>query len=144
MGRRYPQAPVVGVGAVVIAGKRVLLVRRGRPPAQGIWSLPGGVVELGERLRQACAREVREETGVSVEVGPMVEVLERVLPDEAGDVEYHYVLVDFLCFAEETAPVAGDDAAEAKWTDLESLDQVNLTNDTKRVILKAAGMRPGD
>lgn len=141
MGRRYPQAPVVGVGAVVLAGPRVLLVRRGRPPGQGIWSLPGGVVELGEGLKDACAREVREETGISAEVGPMVEVVQRILPDEAGSVEYHYVLVDFLCFAEEIAPIAGDDAAGARWVDLKDLDELQLTTDTQRVILKAAGMR---
>lgn len=144
MGRRYPQAPVVGVGAVVLAGSRVLLVRRGRPPAQGIWSLPGGVVELGEGLKTACAREVREETGISVKVGPMVEVLERILRDKAGDLEYHYVLVDFLCSAEEAVPVAGDDAAGAKWVDFKSLDEMKLTSDTQQVIFKAAGMRPED
>ena len=144
MGRRYPRVPVVGVGAVVLAGRRVLLVRRGRPPAQGIWSLPGGVVELGEGLREACAREVCEETGIEAKAGPMVEVVERVLRDKAGEVEYHYVLVDFLCSAEESEPVAGDDAAGAKWVDLDGLDKMELTTDTHRVILKAAGMRTGE
>jgi len=141
VGREYPAAPVVGVGAVVLTGQRVLLVRRGRPPSQGIWSLPGGVVELGEELKAACAREVAEETGLKVTVGPLVEVLERILRDSKGRVQYHYVLVDFLCAAEEAAPTAGDDAADAKWWDLSDLAQAELTPHTQRVVLKAAGMR---
>jgi len=141
MGREYPAAPVVGVGAVVISGGRVLLVRRGRPPSQGIWSLPGGVVELGEELKSACAREVAEETGLGVTVGPLVEVVERILRDEQGRVQFHYVLADFLCAAEEAAPKAGDDAAEAKWVELSDLAGAALTPHTQRVVLKAAGMR---
>ncbi|BEQ15271.1 NUDIX hydrolase [Desulfoferula mesophila] len=144
MGRHYPELPVVGVGAVVLSGDQVLLVQRGREPSKGIWSIPGGGVELGESLVQACAREVAEETSLDVEVGPVVEVIERILHDSQGRVEYHYVLVDFLCYALPLEPTAGDDAAAALWTGLEGLDGFKLTPDTHRVILKAARLAQGE
>ncbi|MCB2190959.1 MAG: NUDIX hydrolase [Deltaproteobacteria bacterium] len=140
MGRHYPELPVVGVGAVVLAGEQVLLVKRGAEPSRGIWSIPGGGVEVGESLAQACAREVAEETAIEVRVGPMVEVIERILRDPQGRVEYHYVLIDFLCYAQPMEPMAGDDAADALWAGLDSLDGFSLTPDTQRVILKAATM----
>ena len=140
MGRRYPSLPVVGVGGVVLCGDEVLLVQRGAEPSKGLWSIPGGGVEVGESLAQACAREVAEETGLAVEVGPMVEVLERMLRDGEGRVEYHYVLIDFVCSSPRLAPRAGDDAADARWASLESLEGLGLTPDTRRVILKAAQM----
>jgi 8-oxo-dGTP diphosphatase len=123
---------------VVLSGDQVLLVQRGSEPSKGIWSIPGGGVELGESLAQACAREVAEETSLEVEVGPVVEVIERILRDAQGRVEYHYVLVDFLCYAPPSEPVAGDDAAAALWSSLARLDGFELTPDTQRVILKAA------
>jgi 8-oxo-dGTP diphosphatase len=138
MGRRYPERPVLGVGAVVLAGEQVLLVRRGAPPSQGLWSLPGGGVELGESLAQAVAREVREETGVAVEVGPLLGVFERLLEDDQGRLEYHYVLLDYLCRAEPTPPRAGDDAAAARWVPLKDLDQAGLTPDTAELVRQAA------
>ncbi|MEW5914655.1 MAG: NUDIX hydrolase [Thermodesulfobacteriota bacterium] len=143
MGRRYPQRPVVGVGGIVLALDQVLLVQRGAPPSKGLWSLPGGAVRVGESLREACAREVAEETGVAVSVGPLVEVFERILRDPDGRVEYHYVLHDYLCTAPLTPPQAGDDAADARWAPLAELDRAQLTPDTQRVILAAAAMRRG-
>ena len=95
--RPYPERPVVGVGAVVLDGSRVLLIKRGHAPLKGQWSLPGGGVEIGETLEQAIAREVTEETGLTVDVGPMVEVLDRISRDDEGRVEHHFVLVDFIC-----------------------------------------------
>src|SRR5665213_1646809 len=95
--RTYPERPIVGVGAVIFDGDRVLLVKRGHEPLMGAWNLPGGAVEVGETLDAALAREVLEETGLSVEVGPVVEVLDSVRFDADGRVEYHFVIVDYLC-----------------------------------------------
>src|ERR1700691_1485213 len=101
MKREYPESPLVGVGAVVVDfrddTRRVLLIRRGTPPLLGEWSLPGGVLECGETLRDAVTREAREETGLVVEPGEMLGVYERVIRDDEGRVRYHYVLIDFLC-----------------------------------------------
>src|SRR5438552_13789207 len=95
--REYPVRPIVGVGAVVLDGDRVLLVKRAHEPLKGEWSLPGGAVEVGETLEAAVAREVREETCLEVEVGPLVEVVNRIVRDPGGRVEYHFVIVDYLC-----------------------------------------------
>jgi len=141
--RRYPAAPVVGVGGVVVSSRGVLLVKRGRPPSQGLWSIPGGAVEVGEALAAAVAREVAEETGLKVRVGPLVEVVERILRDPSGRVEYHYVLLDYLCFAAPADPVAGSDAAEARWVAVEELEQWGLTADTLGVIEKGLAMAGG-
>src|SRR5258708_37630852 len=96
-GGRYPDRPVVGVGAVVVTGGRVVLVKRGHEPLAGEWNLPGGGVELGETLEAACAREVLEETGLVVEIGAMIEVVDRIMHDEARTEQYHFALVDYLC-----------------------------------------------
>ena len=141
MDRNYPSRPVAGVGGIVLDGDRVLLVRRGRPPQQGLWSIPGGAVELGESLAEAVAREVREECGLDVRVIELVEVFERILHDPEGRVEYHYVLMDYLC--ERTGGVlhAGDDAAEAQWTPLGRLPGLSITPGTPAVIRKAVETR---
>lgn len=141
MGRRYPDRPVVGVSGVVLCAGQVLLVRRGRQPSKGLWSLPGGAVEVGESLAAACAREIAEETGVTAAVGPLVEVFERLMRDDQGRIEYHYVLLDYLCQAEPgQAARAGDDADRAAWVDLTDLDGRGMTADTVAVIRKAAAM----
>ena len=131
MGREYPDRPIVGVGAVIVDGnERVLLVRRGHEPLKGEWSIPGGAVELGETLATACAREVREETGLDVDVGPIVEVFDRIRPDANGRTLYHYVLVDFLCRAIGGSVVCASDAADVRWassTDLAALGVQRLT-----------------
>ena len=112
--RRYPDRPVVSVGAAIIDGDRVLLVQRAQEPLKGRWSLPGGVVESGEELRAAVAREVREETGLNVEVGPVVEVLDRISRDDAGRIEYHYVIIDYLCRASSGSLACASDAADER------------------------------
>ncbi|MBI2017366.1 MAG: NUDIX hydrolase, partial [Candidatus Rokubacteria bacterium] len=115
MSREYPDYPRVGVGAVVLDGDRVLLVRRGHAPAAGKWSLPGGLVHVGETTREAVVREVAEECGLAVRAVDIAGVVERVTRDESGRVRYHYLLVDYLAIPESTAIEAGSDAAEARW-----------------------------
>ena len=95
MAREYPAHPVVGVGAVVVRDGRALLVRRAHEPRKGEWSLPGGLLDLGEALVDAARREVKEETGLDVEVGPMIETFDRVHRDGDGRIRYHFVIVDF-------------------------------------------------
>src|SRR5438105_15029775 len=115
MGRRdYPERPLIGAGAVIVRGNQVVLVRRGRPPLAGEWSIPGGVVKLGETLRQAAEREAREETGLEIEAGEGLEVFESITPDDAGKTGYQYVIVDFLCRLKSGELRAGGDALEAK------------------------------
>jgi 8-oxo-dGTP diphosphatase len=122
--REYPEAPIIGVGAVVIDGGRVLLVRRGHEPLKGEWSLPGGALELGETLQQGVVREVLEETGLTVAPDGMVEVLDRISQDElSGRIRYHYVLVDFLCRVTGGSLLGGSDAEEARWVTQEELHE---------------------
>jgi mutator protein MutT len=136
--RRYPGRPLVGVGGIVIDGGRVLLVRRTREPLAGRWSLPGGMVELGETLAEAVRREVREETGLEVEVGPLVDVVDRIHRDADGRVEYHYVLADYLCRPAGGTLAAADDAAEVAWAAREELaSRYAVPALTGRVIEKA-------
>jgi len=117
-GREYPAAPIVGVAAVVLCDENILLIRRGREPMLGAWSLPGGALELGETTSEGIVREVFEETGVRARPIEIVATLDRIVRDEDGRVRFHYVLVEWLCMAEGDAGTAlncGDDAAEARW-----------------------------
>ena len=135
--RDYPDRPIVGVGAVIIKEGRVVLVKRGRPPLQGEWSLPGGVVELGETLRAAAEREAHEETGLIVKAGEVLEVLDRIIPGERGAPQYHYVLIDFLCAVEGGELRAGGDAADVRWARESELDEFKLEQPALAVIRKA-------
>jgi len=135
--REYPAAPLVGVGAVVVEGGRVLLVRRGREPSKGDWSIPGGLVKVGERLKDALTREVREETGLEVEPGDLVELLERIFPDDAGGIRYHYILADYGCRMVGGELKAGSDVLAAVWVAREDLGEYNLARVTMDVIIKA-------
>jgi len=137
MKREFPESPLVGVGAVIVKDGRVLLIRRGQAPLLGEWSLPGGVMECGETLRDATIREAREETGLTVEVGEILGVYERLIRSEDGRVRYHYVLIDFLCRAGGGELKAGSDAAEAGWFRLEELPALKLAYDANDVVLKA-------
>lgn len=135
--RRYPQRPIVGVGAVIVQRDCVLLVERGHEPLEGYWSLPGGALEVGERLEDGVRREVREETGLEVELVSMVEVFERILRDSGGRPEYHYVLIDYLCRVSGGRLRAGDDASRCEWVRREDLDGCRLTEGSRPVIEKA-------
>lgn len=137
MQREYPDRPIVGVGAVIVEQNRVLLARRGNPPRAGQWSLPGGVVELGETLRAAAEREALEETGLIVETGEVIEVLDRIIPGKDGATQYHYVLVDFLCSRRGGNLRAGGDASEVAWASEEDLGKYNLEPITLKVIERA-------
>jgi 8-oxo-dGTP diphosphatase len=120
--REYPEAPIVGVGAVVIDGTKVLLVRRGQEPLKGEWSLPGGALELGETLQHGVVREVLEETGLIVVPGGIIEILDRIVPDEvSGRVRYHYVLIDFVCHVTGGTLCSASDAEEVRWVERDQL-----------------------
>jgi 8-oxo-dGTP diphosphatase len=133
-GRRFPAYPLLGVGGIVFAGEKVLLVERGNPPLEGLWSLPGGLVETGERLEDAVAREVFEETGLRVTAQSLATVFERIMPDSAGRAEYHYVLVDFYCTLLGGDLRPGDDSRRAEWFDLSALGSLPMTAGTREVI----------
>ncbi len=135
--RDYPDRPIVGVGAVIIHENRVVLIKRGSPPLQGRWSLPGGVVELGETLRTAVEREALEETGLIVKAGEVLEVLDRIIPGEGGAPQYHYVLIDFLCTVEGGELRAGGDAADVRWAAENGLKNYKLEKPALAVIGKA-------
>ncbi len=134
MKREYPDSPLIGVGAIIIDAGRVLLVKRGHPPLEGEWSIPGGVLEVGETLREAAKREAREETSLSVETGDLLGVYDRVLRDGEGRIRYHYVLVDFLCRRSTGEARAAGDADEVRWFTPEEASQLPLAEDTAEVI----------
>jgi 8-oxo-dGTP diphosphatase len=135
--REFPAQPVVGVGAVVVDGGRVLLVKRGHPPLKGEWSLPGGTVELGETLEAALAREVLEETGLEVSVGPLVEVFDRVDRAPDGRIQYHFVVADYACSVRGGFIARGSDAEDARWVPIRELPAYRLTAKATEVIGKA-------
>jgi 8-oxo-dGTP diphosphatase len=128
-------APVVGVGAVIVKDGKAIIIKRAHEPYKGQWSIPGGRVELGERLADAVRREMREETGLEVDVGPMIEVFERIQRDEAG-VRYHFVIIDYLCACVGGTLCAGDDAADAVWVTSDELDQYDIRESAVAVIRK--------
>jgi ADP-ribose pyrophosphatase YjhB (NUDIX family) len=136
MQREYPEQPLVGVGAIIIENSRVVLVKRAHPPLQAQWSIPGGVLEVGELVREAAVREAREETGLTVEPGELLGVYDRVLRDPGDRVQYHYVLVDFLCRRVSGELQAADDAAGVRWFAREELPALNLAEDTLEVVHK--------
>ncbi len=139
--RRYPQRPVLGVGAIIFQKDRLLLVERGREPLKGWWSLPGGVVETGELLNAAVTREVREETGLEVQPVDVFEIFERIMPDEEGRAEYHFVLVDYVCRVTGGALRPGDDVKSVAWATRNELPSYRITEGTLEVIELAFSRR---
>jgi len=126
--------PVLGVSVLVEHEGKVLLVQRGRPPAAGYWAFPGGRVELGEKLAEAAAREVQEETGLQVEIGDLVDRAEIIRRDASGTIEAHFVVMVFAGRYLAGTPRAGDDAAEAEWLEPDAAIRLNLTEDTARIL----------
>ena len=135
--RQYPQRPIVGVGAVIVDTGKVVLVRRRYEPLAGQWSLPGGTLELGETLETGAAREMREETGLHVEVGPIIEVFDRIMLDEERRVRYHFVLVDYLCRPVGGTLKSGSDVDDAILVSPASLGAYDLTDKARAVIARA-------
>jgi mutator protein MutT len=135
--RRYPSRPFLGVGALIIEDGRILLVERGKEPLKGFWSIPGGIVETGEKLEEGIRREVREETGLDVEPYSMFEIFERIIPDVEGRPEYHYVLIDYLCRRLSGEPGAASDVSRVAWVSEPELSRFRITEGTLGVIERA-------
>ena len=136
MKREFPEVPLVGVGAIIIEDARVLLVKRAHPPLQAQWSIPGGVLEVGELIREAAVREAREETGLIVEPEDLLGVYDRILRNPEERVQYHYVLIDFFCRRVGGELLAASDAVEVRWFAREELAPLKLAEDTIDVIRK--------
>lgn len=141
--RMYPARPLVGVGAVVWDGQRVLLERRGQPPAQDTWALPGGLIEVGETAEAAVVREVQEECSIEVRPGPVLGLFEPILADPGGRIRYHFVVIDFLAHYVRGELVSGDDAAEVRWVSPEDLARYDLAPATGDMIARALAIVRG-
>jgi 8-oxo-dGTP diphosphatase len=139
--REYPDYPRVGVGAIVLHEGRVLLVKRGHAPGLGLWSVPGGLVDLGETTVDAACREVEEETGLKVRIAGLVGVLDRVTRDAEGRVRYHWVLIDYLAIPESIDILtAGSDAAEVRWVTVDEVDRLPITEGLVDMIRRAVAL----
>lgn len=140
MEREYSGHPLVGVGGIVLHQGKVLLVRRGKQPGFGKWSIPGGMVEFGETLQDAIKREILEECGIEVELTDVVAVLERVIPQEDQRIHYHYVLIDFLGYWKGGELQPASDIMEARWADPGELHDLDMTEFTQQVVFEAVGV----
>lgn len=139
--RDYLVRPIIGVGAVIWNDENVLLIKRGKAPSKGSWSIPGGAQELGETLRDAVWREVLEEAGIIVSTPVLIDTVDLITPDGNGQVQYHYTLIDFVAEAQETDLKAGGDAADARWVPFVQLDDYRLWDKTKDMITRSRTLR---
>ncbi|MCZ2856364.1 MAG: NUDIX hydrolase [Candidatus Bathyarchaeota archaeon] len=128
LNREYPTRPIVGAGALILENGKLLLIRRGAKPGQGRWSIPGGLVELGELVQNAVVREVKEECGLDIEVERLIDVFDSITRDEKGRVQYQFVVVNFLAKIKGGILKNADDVLEARWTSLNEVEKYNLTN----------------
>jgi len=132
--REYPEHPVVGVGAVIVRDGRALIIKRAHEPRKGEWSLPGGLLELGESLTDAVRREIREETNLDIEVGPIIETFDRVHRDADGRIRYHFVIIDYVCWSSEGDAVPGSDADGVAWVSESEIDEYKVNAHAAEVI----------
>jgi ADP-ribose pyrophosphatase YjhB (NUDIX family) len=137
MKRDYPDRPIIGVGAVIVDQGRVLLVCRATEPLKGEWSVPGGMLELGEKLSHGVRREVFEETGLHIELGEVLDVFDSIFRDEHGRTQYHYVLIDYLCRLISGEAKAGSDVSAVKWVREDELAAMGLRESIEQVVRKA-------
>lgn len=143
MRRTYPERPIVAVGAAVCRGERVLVVQRGREPSLGRWTLPGGAVDLGERMRDAAAREVREECGIEIEVGEVVTVLDNIVRDEHGAIRYHYAIVDFAARYLTGELVPNEELTGAAWITPAQFDEYDVASKAQAALRRALHLVAG-
>jgi 8-oxo-dGTP diphosphatase len=134
--RTYPSRPIVAVGGLVLDRNRIVVVQRATEPHKGEWSLPGGLVELGETVKAALIRECREETGLEVRPAEVAAVIDRIIPGPDGRPEFHYVLIDYLCAARPGELKAGSDVSAARWVDRQELMHLPMADFTRELILK--------
>lgn len=148
MNRRYPDQPVAAVGAVIVrrgpSGAEVVLVKRKGEPARGKWSIPGGAIELGEPAREAVKREIREECGLEISPLQVFEVFDSLVPDDAGRLQYHYVIIDFLAEAVGGEIRPASDVAEAKWVPVRAAHDMDLTRGTREILRRLELLERGD
>ncbi len=137
MQREYPAHPIVAVAAVIIEANRVLVIKRAKEPSKGKWSIPGGMVELGETVREALKREAKEECGIEIEVLELVQVVDNIIYDESSRVKYHYILIGFLAGYETGRLKSASDISDAKWVERDELNDLDLTIGARKVIEKA-------
>ena len=135
----YPKVPKVAVGAVVFKNERVLLVRRGQPPSEDLWAIPGGSVEIGETLQEAAEREILEETGIHIRAGEPVLTFDTIDRDRAGRIRFHYVIVDLAADYVSGDPKAGDDAAEARWVSGSEINSLQMSAPTLKLLIEKFG-----
>ena len=143
MGREYPDRPVVAVGVAVCREGQVLIVRRGRPPGVGVWTVPGGGVELGERMVEAAIREVREECGVEIQVGEVVGILDNIVRDEDGRIRFHYAIVDFGADYVSGSLRLNEELLDAAWVTPDQLDAYSVPDTAQKVLLRALALSGG-
>jgi mutator protein MutT len=141
MQREYPKHPIVGVGGIVFRGKRVLLAKRNQDPGKGQWSLPGGMVELGETLEQALMREIREEAGIEIQIRGLARLLERIIHDDGQRIRYHYVIADYWAEMVSGEPRAASDVSDLRFVPLEEVPGMAVHRDVKDTIGMAVKMR---
>jgi ADP-ribose pyrophosphatase YjhB (NUDIX family) len=137
MQRKYPVCPLIGVGALIQRGDEFVVVKRENEPAKGLWSIPGGLLELGERVYDGVKREVMEETGLDVDIDRLLDVIDNIVYDDDGKICYHYVLIDYLCSSSHGDLKAATDVKEAQWIKLKDVNRLPTTKTLKRLLVKA-------